>query len=296
MAFVFYNNSDMNTDNITAKKMESIQSIFREVQEKDFSEFSISEIADYLNSFDSEFRSIAYEAAAMNLALRDLKSDGKLSFWLYLLKEIGAQHAIQIHVGLGWALAQEQLNPELFLNELEPMLRYRVLDGYGYYEGIFRRRKSIVNQQVIQTEDENILSAYHQGLGRSIWYSAKGDINIAKSWIDTFPVNRLNDLWRGLGIAITYVGGCSEDYLKAIFVKASSLQIDLATGAAMTLMSRSLANSITSDSELTCKIFCTKSTGEILLIDTTIKACIDLNDDNAFSQWIKNLDKTFARK
>ncbi len=286
----------MNTENITAQKMENIQSVFRGVQEKDLYELSISEIAAYLNSFDVEFRSIAYEAAAMNLAERDLKRDGKLGFWWYLLREIGANHAIQIHVGLGWALAQEQLNPESFLNELESMLRYRVLDGYGYYEGIFRRRKSIVNQQTIETENANILSAYHQGLGRSIWYSSKGDIDIAKSTIDSFSANKQNDLWRGLGIAIAYVGGCSEDYLQVIFDKSLNFENDLATGAAMTLISRSFADSITPDTTLTCKIFCSKNTDEILAIDAAIKSNIDSKAGDAFSLWIKHLEDSFAGK
>jgi hypothetical protein len=277
----------MNTDNFIAQKMESIQSIFREVQEKDFGEFSITEIADYLNSFDLEFRSIAYEAAAMNLALIDLKQGNKLAVWLMYLKEIGAQHAIQIHVGLGWAFAQEQLNPELFLNKLEPMLRYRVLDGYGYYEGIFRRRKSIINQQAIEIEDATALSAYYQGLGRSIWYSAKGNIDVAKIVINSFPVNRLNDLWRGLGIAITYVGGCSESNLQTIFDTAGNFQIDLATGAAMTLISRDKADSITSDALLTCKMFCSKNADEIFTIAKDSKT----GDD--FLQWIKHLENSF---
>jgi len=280
----------MTTDNTIVQKMESIQSIFREVQEKDFEDFSISEIADYLNSFDKEFRSIAYEAAAMNLALIDLKRDGKLTLWFHLLNEIGAKHAIQTHVGLGWAFAQEQLNPVTYLNELEEMLRYRVLDGYGYYEGIFRRRKSIVNQQAIETEDTNVSAAYNQGLGRSIWYISKGDIDVAKSMLDKFPANRLNDLWRGLGIAITYVGGCSQDYLQVIFEKGSTFQIDLATGAAMTLISREEANSITTDAILTCKVLCNKNADQILTI------AIDSNVGDKFSQWIKNLEVAFTNK
>jgi len=280
----------MTTDNTIVQKMERIQSIFREVQEKDFDNFSISEISDYLNSFDKEFRSIAYESAAMNLALIDLKRDGKLVLWLQFLRAIGAQHSIQIHVGLGWAFAQEQLNPVTYLNELEEMLRYRVLDGYGYYEGIFRRRKSIINQQTIETEDTNVSAAYNQGLGRSIWYISKGDIDVAKSMLDNFPANRLNDLWRGLGIAITYVGGCNETYLQVIFDKASNFQKGLATGTAMSLISREKANSITTDAILICKVFCNKNADQILTM------AIDSNVGDKFSQWIKNLEVAFTNK
>lgn len=286
----------MSTANMIAQKMENIQSIFREVQEKDFVDFSISEIAEYLNNFDSEFRSIAYESASMNLALRDLKRDGKLGLWFYLLREIGAQHAIQIHVGLGWALAQEQLNPETYLNELQPMLRYRVLDGYGYYEGTFRRRKSIINQQAIETEDATALSSYYQGLGRSMWYIAKGEIAVAKRMIESFPVDKQNDLWRGLGIAITYVGGCSETYIQHILDEAFNFQRDLATGAAMTLISRNNADSVTPDTELTCKVFCNQSNDEILATDATIKLTIDTDANDAFALWMKRLEDSITGK
>ena len=108
--------------------------------------------------------------------------------------------------------------------------------------------------------------------------------------LDNFPANRLNDLWRGLGIAITYVGGCSQDYLQVIFEKGSTFQIDLATGAAMTLISREEANSITTDAILTCKVLCNKNADQILTI------AIDSNVGDKFSQWIKNLEVAFTNK
>jgi hypothetical protein len=250
----------MNTENLIAQKMELIQSIFMNVQEKNLVEFSLSKQTEYLHSFDVEFRGIAYEAASMNTALSDAKTDKKQSRWLAFLNECGNEYAIQIHVGLGWALAQEHQSVVPFTSALAPMLRYRVLDGYGYYEGIFRKRKSIISKQKFETEDYTAAAAYDQGLGRSIWYSTKGNIDIAKSTIATFPADRQKDLWRGLGIAITYVGGCNTDYLKKITDNATGFTADLATGAAMTLVSRNIANSILPDTEVACNMFCHKTT------------------------------------
>ena len=122
------------------QKMEIIQSIFREVQES-FSEKT------KLNNYEIEFRGIAYEAASMNIAGIDVKTYNELKDWYKFLDENGTLQATQIHVGLGWAIAQKEIITSTILPNLEPMMRYRVLDGYGYYEGIFRKRKSILSLQ-----------------------------------------------------------------------------------------------------------------------------------------------------
>ena len=140
----------MNTDYTVAQKMETIQSVFREVQ--DF----YSETTQ-LDNYEIEFRSIAYEAASMCVALNDFKTYDELRDWFVFLKEKGTLHATQIHVGLGWALAQNEIDTSVILPALDSMMRYRVLDGYGYYEGFFRRRKGVLNQQKPELQDTTAL-------------------------------------------------------------------------------------------------------------------------------------------
>lgn len=234
------------TENRVAQKMEIIQKIFREVQD------SYSETTQ-LDNYDIEFRGIAYEATSMCIALEDFKTGNELNRWNNFLKENKA-HATQIHVGLGWALAQNEISPIEILHQLEPEYRYRVCDGYGYYEGFFRRRKSILNQQQPEWNDSVATGAYNQGLGRSLWYINNGDINAAKHALEKFPAERHNDLWRGLGIAIAYVGGCNENSLKEIFEKAEEHKVDLAEGANRALHSRKQSGCFSADTELVCRL------------------------------------------
>jgi len=232
--------------NTPAQKIEIIQTIFRDVQDN-FCE------ALQLDNYDSEFRSIAYESASMCIALEEFKTGNQLDQWFIFLKKHD-QHATQIHVGLGWALAQNEISPIEFLEKLEPDYRYRVCDGYGYYEGFFRRRKSILNQQQPEWNDTAAVGAYNQGLGRSLWYIHNGEINAAKYALEKFPIERHKDLWRGLGIAVAYVGGLTEEMAQQILNEAGERKIDLAEGANRALKSRAQSGCVSADTESVCRL------------------------------------------
>src|SRR5690242_18479711 len=108
------------------QNMETIQNIFRDVQDNFPETYALQNLAQQLDTYEIEFRSIAYEAASFCIALKDLEVGNELSNWTTFLTEIGKQHATQIHVGLGWALAQKQIDPTPYFSALQPMMRYRV--------------------------------------------------------------------------------------------------------------------------------------------------------------------------
>ena len=278
-------------ENTITQKMDAIQNTFLRVQDIFFEAPDWKRHVAELESADIEFRSIAYESASMSIALDDLKQGEQLTNWLQFLNEAAPAHDTQVHVGLGWAFAQTLKNPIAYLPELNPMMRYRVLDGYGYYEGIFRRRRSIINHLKLQVEDTVASGALDQGIGRSIWYLNKGIIDDAKTMIEDFAAERHKDLWRGLGIAIAYVGGCDEQTLQEIFSKSDSYKTQLATGAVMALVSRDAAKYISADTELACKIFCNKPAEQILELNYSIKSKLDLNADDAYAKWISELER-----
>ena len=280
----------MSAANSVETKMDAIQNIFLRVQDIFFESPDWKRHVAELESTDIEFRSIAYESASMSIALEDLKQGDALTNWFHFLNEAASAHATQVHVGLGWAFAQQLKNPIAYLSELNPMMRYRVLDGYGYYEGIFRRRRSIINHLKLNVEDAVASGAVDQGIGRSIWYLNKGIIDHAKNMIEGFAVERHKDLWRGLGIAIAYVGGCDEEMLQKVFSKADLFKTQLATGAVMALASRNAAKYISSDTELSCKIFCNKTADEVLELNYSIISKLDLSNNDAYSNWIHDLE------
>ena len=276
-------------------KMDTIQNTFLHVQDIFFESPDWKRHVAELESTAIEFRSIAYESASMSIALEDLKQGEKLTNWFQFLNEAALTHATQVHVGLGWAFAQTMKNPMHYLPKLHPMMRYRVLDGYGYYEGIFRRRRSIINHLKLQVEDAVASAALDQGIGRSIWYLNKGIIEDAKTMIEGFALERHKDLWRGLGIAIAYVGGCDEELLHQIFSKTDSYKTQLATGAVMALVSRDSAKYISPGTELACKVWCQQSAEQILELNYSIKSKLDLNAADAYNNWLCQLEKTFSQ-
>ncbi len=285
----------MSVENSVQGKMETIQNTFLRVQDIFFESPDWKRHVAELESTDIEFRSIAFESASMSIALEDLKQGEQLTNWFRFLNEAASAHTTQVHVGLGWALAQQLKNPITYLPELNPMMRYRVLDGYGYYEGIFRRRRSIINHLKLAVENAVASGAIDQGIGRSIWYLNKGIVADTKTMIEGFAVERHKDLWRGLGIAIAYVGGCDKEMLQDIFSKSDSYKTQLATGAVMALVSRDAAKYISTDTELACKVFCNKTAEQILELNYSIKSKIDLKHANAYCNWVTALENTIAR-
>jgi len=283
----------MGSENSVQSKMDSIQNNFLRVQDLFFESSDWKRHITELEVAEVEFRSIAYESASMCIALEDLKQGDKLNNWLQFLNEAASSHVTQVHVGLGWALAQTLKNPTAYSPDLNSMMRYRVFDGYGYYEGIFRRRRSIINHLKLQVEDAIASGALDQGLGRSIWYLNKGIFNDAKTMIEGFAVERQKDLWRGLGIAIAYVGGNNEETLQDFFSKADLHKTQLATGAAMALVSRDAAKYISADTELTCKVWCKLNAEQVLELNYSIKNKLDLSKDAAYKDWIDELEKIF---
>ncbi|MBL0308383.1 MAG: DUF1702 family protein [Bacteroidetes bacterium] len=271
-------------------KMENIQHIFREVQDSFPETYLLQELTERLDAYEQEFRSVAYEAASMCIALKAFPS------WQEFLKFADDKHQTQIHIGLGWALANQSTDPTDYLARTAPMSRYRVMDGYGYYEGIFRKRKSILNQERLVLKDETALKTYDQGLGRSIWYLNQGDWEQTMKTLNTFSEKRKNDLFRGLGIAITYVGGMGVNILNEMRSSSGIYQTQMATGAAMAVVSRHTAGYIPEDTQHICRAWFSQDSKEIMKENELIKCDLDLTKDDAYEKWIQRLEGSIVSK
>lgn len=240
----------MKDGNKVVDKMTSLQELFKST--KAFVEKSpeIASVMAFINEQgENEFISIAYEAAAMALALQDLEKGTTLDTWRDFLDNYGSQHAVQIYIGLGWACGQKRLNPMLWIQELDPLYFWRIWDGYGYYNGFFRKRK-VLQGTVPDTISEKGLSVYWQGVGRSFWYTCKGDKIQLQKVSTKIPSNYHADFWRGIGIACTYVGGQNLTNCQEIWQLAGNYQAQLRTGAALAIKSRLDANTMVKDTEL----------------------------------------------
>jgi len=227
-----------------------VQAIFQEVNQA-----PESQTLDLLLSGSfGEYISVAYEAAAVKLAFADIQAkDSSFPLWTSFLNKHGTLHGSQIHVGLGWALCETQTFDTSFLDTLDSAWRWRVLDGYGYYSGLFLRRDAIRKQLTPSFITGDDLHAFNQGLGRSLWYLSQGESERLVRALNLFDEDRKKDLWRGVGLAATYVGGVDDGQLDEIKKEAGSLFVCFKCGTLLAIAGRQKAEQPTASSDQIAK-------------------------------------------
>ncbi len=242
---------------------ERIKDIFLETQLFYATHANMPALIEYLENTEPEFRSIAFESISMAIAIKDIEAGTFPAGWLAFANGGALPHKAQVYVGLGWAIAKLRLPFLEILAKLDTHMYFRIADGCGYYDGSFRRRHTVLSLQLPHYLPVAALPIYDQGVGRSIWYTAKTDINKIQNMIETFPVNRRAGLWRGIGIAVAYVGGCKETELKTLWQLAGINGHQLAIGAALAARSRVQANTITTDTDNCSRLWYKLAAGEL---------------------------------
>lgn len=189
-----------------------------------------------LASADALFVSVAFEGAASGLAFRQLKNGAKeiqVPDW--------PAHAAQVHIGIGWALAEFGLGPMAHLSQFNGVMQGRVLDGFGYHHGLFRRRRCIQAMEIPDGIPDELLTAFDQGLGRAMWYISKGEWAALGAMTAPFGETRKQGLWRGIGVAASYVGGLSDQHWPSLIQWANPHQNQLKTGILLAAAGRTTA-------------------------------------------------------
>lgn len=270
--------------NEVAARMTKIMRIFIQGQSLAENGSELELIDKQLNEIENEYRSVAYEAASMAIAMNDFESGDNLKRWYDFSKKYGGKHSPQIHAGLGWAIAQKGISLTDILINIEPLMRCRVADGCGYYEGIFRQQSALKNKIIPDAYSKYTLG-YDQGIGRSVYYSAKGDIEKIPRIINEFPETRQADVWRGVAIACAYVGGCDEKMLNRICALSGRHYKQLLVGAALVSIARHDAGSVTHYVQSACKIWCNSNFSEVVAKTLKTISAID-NADGAYNRWM----------
>ena len=237
----------------TTDKMAKIQSIFIDSKKKGLSISDLNELNNCLINNDTEYISIAYEAAAMGIAIKSIQKTASLQIWDEFYQKYGKKHANQIHVGMGWAIAELELDICSYIDEFEPFLKYRVIDGYAYYHGKFKRRQAVRLQEIPKNLDILSIRAYNQGLGRCFWYNAQGEVDKLIRLINIFPKERHFDMWRGIGVAIAYVGSIELSDLKTIIHHSDKYIEAFKCGLSIAIQTKQKAKAISESSEKICE-------------------------------------------
>jgi hypothetical protein len=269
--------------NAALQKTEEIRSVFLETQLFYAKHDDLPALIEYLENTEKEFSSIAYESASMAIALKDFENETFPHEWLLFANGPAAAHQAQVYVGLGWAIAKFNFPFLTAIENLHSRFYFRIADGCGYYDGSFKTRRTVTNQELPVYLPAATLPIYDQGIGRSIWYTEKADIHKIRSKIETFVNSRHADLWRGVGIAVAYVGGCDDADLKTLLKYASTNAVQLACGAALAARSRTMANTMTEDTDRCSRLWFT------LIADGAAIA-----NEDVYCNWIKQIEENLS--
>jgi hypothetical protein len=194
------------------------------------------------------------------------------------------------HVGAGWALARTSLRLAWRLGPLDPLLRWLMLDGYGFHAGYFHHRDAIGRQRrprALQRYAENV---FDQGLGRAIWFVKGADIDALSGALGAFPRDRQADLWSGVGLAAAYAGGVDTADLTSLFAAAGPFREQLGQGAAFAAKARERAGNPAAHTEHACRIFCGVDAAAAAAITDLALRGLDLADSGAaYVMWRRNI-------
>lgn len=247
---------------------------------------------------EPEFRGFAFEGAAMGLTLLDqlsLRHRGRLCDFL---KGSGASHAYMIHVGAGWAFARLHRDIERSSAQMDPLLRWLVVDGYGFHEGYFRWRRYLGAHKYPRRLSNFGRRVFDQGFGRSLWFVNGAEVDEIRATIQTFHPVRHADLWSGVGLACAYAGGIGRPSLDALRVAARPHVSHLAQGVAFAAKARQRAGNPALQTELACAALCGLSANEAAgVTDAALENLPpDSHEEPAYEVWRRRIRARFTEE
>jgi len=222
-----------------------------------------AEAEERLETVPERFRGFAYEGAAMGFAVRDGLPFGRHDLVSTFLEGRGRDHVYMVYVGVGWAMARLPRFRWPAAEATDPLLRWLVLDGYGFHQAYFRTDK-YVHQQYREPAFPwpadgpgwYVDQAIDQGIGRALWFIGGTDADLVATLIDKFPPERRGDLYAGAGLAATYAGGADERELLAFADRAGAHLPLVAQASAFAATARIEAGLLVPHTGLATGVFC----------------------------------------
>lgn len=224
---------------------------------------TFSEAEDRLEQIPTRFRGFAYEGAGMGYAMLDgLPIGGKGNVEGFLTGRADL-HNYMVYVGVGWAMARLPRFRWPKAEHMDPLLRWLVLDGYGFHQAYFHTRRYVDEQYQDPyfpwPADETrsyANRAIDQGIGRALWFVGGTEPDRVASMIEKFPADRQSDLWGGAGLAATYACGAEEEELIAFRDRAGEYRTILAQGSSFAAEARVRADLVIPATEVAAGVFC----------------------------------------
>ncbi|HEY3261200.1 MAG TPA: DUF1702 family protein [Pseudonocardiaceae bacterium] len=257
---------------------------------------------EHLEQVPTRFRGFAYEGAAMGFAVRDGLPFGRHNHVERFLAGRGGAHSYLVYVGIGWAMARLPRFRWPDPDSLDHLLRWLVLDGYGFHQAYFATRRYVQEQYQDQrfpwppgSHNWYANRAIDQGIGRAIWFICGTDVNLVASTIDRFAEERRSDLYSGAGLAATYAGGGDEQELWAFWHRAGRHRPSVAQGGSFAAEARVRAGLVVPHTRVATGVFCgvTPEQAAQIAIDTRPDRPVEGNLP-AYEVWRQRIANQFV--
>jgi hypothetical protein len=216
-----------------------------------------------LDAVPVRFRGCAYEGAAMGFAIRDCLPGGRGNNIAAFLAGPAGPHIHMAYLGVGWAMARLPKFRWKRLHAPDPLLRWLVLDGYGFHQAYFHTHRYVHEQYSEPAFDWPLdgprwyaYRAIDQGIGRAIWFVGGADVRRVAGLLDRFDPQRQPDLYSGAALAATYSGGADEAELGWFWDHAGAHQRHVAQGSALAACARARAGLVVPHNEVATRLFC----------------------------------------
>lgn len=255
-----------------------------------------------LDRIPTRFRGFAHEGAAMAYAVRDgLPFSSRRNVSRYLAGA-GDAHVYMAYVGVGWAMARLPRMRWSTLTAPDPLLRWLVLDGYGFHQAYFHTDRYVHERYREErfpwpAEGPRWYAdrVIDQGIGRALWFVGGTDAAVVTELIGTFPQHRWPDLYSGAGLAATYAGGADEAELVAFRDDAGPCRPQVAQGSAFGASARVRAGLVVPHNEVATRVFCGMTTAEASQVcDRTRPDGRATGDQPAYEVWRQRIADEFV--
>jgi hypothetical protein len=183
------------------------------------------------------------------------------------------------------------------LAPLDPLLRWLVLDGYGFHEGFFHWPKYLNGQPIPKHITGYAARVFDQGLGRSLWFIEGCSVARLRETVAVFPEGRRADLWSGIGLASVYAGEASDAELVKLLDAAGEFRPQLAQGAAFAAKARHRAGIATPYTNAAAWILCGMSSADAAAVTDAALENLPANGaEPAYELWRKRIQEKFSKR
>lgn len=224
---------------------------------------SVEDARARLAAVEHRFRGFAYEGAGMGYGMLDGLPFGHRHHNADFLAGPAADQIYIVYCGIGWAMARLPRFRWPAADSLDPLLRWLVLDGYGFHQAYFQTRRYVHEhyQDAAFPWPDDASRAYanraiDQGIGRALWFVGCTDVDEVVRLLSAYPAERHGDLWAGVGLASTYACGANRDDLVRLAEHAGRHRPQLAQGSAFAAEARVRAGLLIPQTAVATEVLC----------------------------------------